>query len=61
MRRVDRIDLNITGVYSHKMVVVAYDLDNARIDFLGNIDYGQQTNCIKHEGVYSFGGVYKKN
>lgn len=52
--------MNESHVYGHKMCVVTYDRKNVTMDNLGEVDYGPEPYFIKHEGVYSFGGVFGK-
>lgn len=42
------------------MVVITYKRKHVKIDSLGEVDYGHEPYFIKHEGVYSFGGVFGK-
>ena len=49
-------------IYGHQMVVVTYSSrEYARIDGLGNLDYGTENNYIRNEGVYMFGGISGKS
>ena len=42
------------------MCVVTYNRKFVTLDHLGEVDYGTAPFYIKHEGVYSFGGVLGK-
>ena len=43
------------------MCVVTYKRTYVKFDDLVDMDYGQATHFIKHEGIYLYGGVCGKS
>ena len=44
--------------YGHKMCIVTYRRSFVTMKQLGDVDFGQVSHSIDHEGIYMFGGVF---